>query len=108
MQNVTREQQKAEAVERMKMLNLMGASREAFRRSNKVQKSEPMSLGGAKFGILYDADEKLKQEIADFEAEHNALVYHVIRSYTEFGTWDSYLYVSNYPDEWEKIGRAHV
>lgn len=44
---------------------------------------------------------ELSASIAAFEKEHNCLVYHVIRSYTEIGTLDSYLYVSDYQEDWK-------
>lgn len=31
----------------------------------------------------------------------NALVYHVIHSFTEFGEMESYLFVGDHPNEWE-------
>lgn len=37
----------------------------------------------------------------EFEEQNNALVYHVIHSYTNIGEMESYLFVSDYPEEWE-------
>lgn len=97
----TFEQKKAEAVERMKALNIMGKAREEFRRSNKLNMSEATRMGAGVYGILYWLDEQTQAEVKAFEKEHNALVYHVIRSFTEFGTWDSYLFVGDDTEEWE-------
>lgn len=99
--NTTFEQKKAEAVERMKALNIMGRAREEFRRSNKLNLSEPCRMGSNVFGILYWLDDETKAEVKQFEAEHNVLVYHVVRNYIDGGIWDNYLFVSDYPEEWE-------
>lgn len=40
-------------------------------------------------------------EVLKFDREHNSLVYFVIKTLTDFGVHDSYLYVSNYDEEWE-------
>lgn len=52
------------------------------------------------FGILYDIDAETLKEVRDFEDKYEATVYHIIRSFTEFGVLDSYLYVSKYEEEW--------
>jgi primosomal protein N' len=39
--------------------------------------------------------------VEDFEAEYDALVYLVVRSYTEMGVLDSYFYVSDHKEEWD-------
>lgn len=93
--NVSREEKKTEALERMKKFGYWGRAREAFRRSNKVFVNEPP------FGAVYDPEPYLAEEIKNFEKDNNALVYMVVRAFTEFGTMDSLLYVSDYPDEWE-------
>lgn len=45
-------------------------------------------------------DEQL-EAVKRFETEHNALVYCIVRTYTNFGKMDAYLYVSDYAEEWE-------
>ena len=46
-------------------------------------------------------DDDLKR-IKDFEAEHNALVYMVVRAYyKELGKLDAYLFVGDHLKEWE-------
>jgi hypothetical protein len=92
---VSREEKKVEALERMKKLGYWGRAREAFRRSNKVFINEPP------FGAVYDPNPEEAAEIKEFEKEYNALVYMVVRAFTCFGVCDSYLYVSDYPEEWE-------
>ena len=53
-------------------------------------------------GGLYEFsdDAELNAQIKEFEEEHNALVYHVIHTYTEFGELYSLLYVSDDEEEW--------
>lgn len=50
----------------------------------------------------YWLDEAQRKRVAEFEEQNNALVYHVIHSYTSIGEMESYLYVSDYPEEWER------
>lgn len=38
--------------------------------------------------------------VREFEEKYNALVYHAVHSYTEFGELLSLLYVSDYEEEW--------
>ena len=40
--------------------------------------------------------------VHEFEERNNALVYHVIHSFTTIGEMESFLYVSDYPEEWER------
>lgn len=60
-----REQQKQEAIKRMKKLGIM------------------------------------EQPIKEFEEESNGLVYHVIKTQMNFGLMYSFLYVSEYIEEWK-------
>ena len=65
-----------------------------FKEDDIVMISEP-PLGG-----LYWLDEKQKGMVAEFEKEYNALVYLVVRSYTNIGVMDNIFYVSNHEEEW--------
>lgn len=86
--------QKQEAIHRMKMLNLHGNVLREFEQENRLNMSE---YGGFLYWLHSD-----QQAIVDeFEAEWDALVYHVIHSYTSIGEMLTLLYVSNYPEEWE-------
>lgn len=93
MSEITRGQMKTEAVKRMRALDIMGRTREEFRRSSKVNKSER--------GILYWLDDDESAKVAEIEEKYNVLVYHVIKSVTAMGTMYSMLYVSEHDDEWE-------
>ena len=95
-----RELQKAEALARMKMLGIFPETIKQFDREDKVSISEPP------FGAFYWAEGWDLDRIEQFEEDHNALVYLVIRSYTTHGKMDDYLYVSKYEEEWERLNGA--
>ena len=90
---VTIEEKKTEALERMKMLNLYPNIIREFEKDNILNLSE-------NGGFLYWLDDQQKECVSEFETEHNALVYHVIHNYTEFGELLTFLYVSDSKDEW--------
>lgn len=86
--------QKQEALERMKMLKLHGNIIKEFDKEGIVNLSE-------NGGFLYWLDSDQQAIVDEFEAEHDALVYHVIHDCTELGELYSLLYVSKYEEEWE-------
>ena len=71
------ERKKQEALDRMKMLNLFENAIKEFQQESKVNMSE--------CGFLYWLDDEQTKMVSEFETEHDALVYHVIHNYTEFG-----------------------
>ena len=91
-----RELQKAEALARMKLIGIFPEAIKQFDRDGKVNISEPP------FGELYWAEDWDLDRIEQFEEDHDALVYLVIRSYTTHGKMDDYLYVSKHEEEWER------
>lgn len=93
--NVSMEIKKAEAIKRMKALDIYDETIRQFEKENLVSCSEPP------MGANYWLDDEQLEIVKAFEQEHNALVYFVIRSYTQFGRMDSILYVSDYEEEWE-------
>lgn len=90
---MTDERKKAEAIKRMKMLKLHDAVIEDFEVRGEVYLSE-------KIGFLYELDDEQRKRVADFEDIYNGLVYHVVRSHTNFGELLNFLYVSDHEDEW--------
>ena len=92
--NVNTEEKKTEAVARMKRLGIFPQTIEQFQDEGYVSISEPP------FGAFYWAEGEDLERIRQFEEEHNALVYVVIRSYTNIGKLDSMLFVSDYPEDW--------
>ena len=93
---ISREIKKAEAVKRMKALDLYGPYIREFEKYDKIFMSE--MTGGV---YEFDAEEELVAKVKEFETEHNALVYHVIRTMTQFGELYNFLYVSDHQEEWE-------
>ena len=92
--NVTREEKKVEAIERMKAWGIFDQTIEQFAQDDLISESVPP------VGACFWLDKEQLQRVRDFEKEHNALVYFVIHSYTNLGELESYLYVSDYKEEW--------
>lgn len=98
--NISREIKKEEAIKRMKGLWLFAPCIKAYKDRNEVQLSEPT-------GGLYEfsRDTELTEKIREFENKNNALVYHVVHSPSnfsgEFMDMYSFLFVSDYEEEWE-------
>ena len=95
------EEKKAEAIERMKALGIFPQTIQQFKNEDCISISEPP------FGAFYWAEGQDLERIRQFEAENDALVYVVIRSYTTIGKLDSYLFVSDYAEEWE-VDRKNI
>ena len=92
---VSREIKKEEAIKRMKAMNIYSDAIKQFKNADIVMVSEP-PLGG-----LFWLNDEEKEMVSKFEQENNALVYLVVRSFTNLGTMDNIFYVSDYHDEWE-------
>lgn len=95
MANKFIEEQKAEAIKRMKALKMYPECIREFSES-KLNRSE---FGG----ILYWLNEEERQMVENFEKEYGAKVYHVIKNiYRDTGNpLYSLLYVSENKEEWE-------
>ena len=78
----------------MKLLGLIANVISEFQNEKVINKSEQV-------GILYWLDEDEKNFVKDFEAENNAVVYHIIKTYTSIGCMLSVFYVSDDESEWE-------
>jgi hypothetical protein len=91
---MTRQEQKQEAIARMKMLKMHENPIREFEEEDRLNQSEHG-------GILYWLDEQQEQYVKVFEEKHKAVVYHVIHNYTDIGEMLSFLYVSDSPDEWK-------
>ena len=94
--NVSKKSKKTEAVKRMKMLDLYNPYIKAFKDKDEIFMSE--MTGGV---YEFSSNTELCNKVKEFEAEYEALVYHVIHTLTEFGELYSFLYVSDYEEEWE-------
>ena len=92
---MTREEMKAEAIARMRQLHLYPETIRQFERENLISESAPP------FGACFWLNEAQRERVRELESKYNILVYHVIHSFTTIGEMESYLYVSNHPEEWE-------
>lgn len=88
-----------EAIKRCEILKEMGVFKQSV---NQFINNKQVSISEPPFGAFYWLNEEEQKQVEDFEKQYNSLVYMVIRSFTEFGTLDSYLYVSQYKEEWEQ------
>ena len=93
---INREEKKTEAINRMKLWGIFSPIIRQFEKEDLVSESAPP------FGACFHLNEEQLARVREFETEHNALVYHVIHSYTNIGELENYLYVSNYSEEWEQ------
>lgn len=94
--SILMETKKAEAIKRMKALDLYKPYITLFEKENKIFLSE--MTGGV---YEFNDNTELVTKVKEFEEEYDALVYHVIRTMTTFGELYSFLYVSKYEEEWE-------
>lgn len=94
--NISKEEKKKEAVARMKDWGIYAPIIKQFEKDDLVSESVPP------LGACYWLNEEQLARVREFEERYDALVYHVIHSYTSIGEMESYLYVSDYPEEWEK------
>ena len=95
MSNVSVEAKKAEALGRMKELSIFEQIIERFDKLGKVGISTPP------VGAFFCAEGEDLERVKDFEQQFNALVFVIVRSFTDVGIMDSFLFVSDYPEEWQ-------
>lgn len=86
---------KKEAIKRMKEWGIFPQTIKQFENEGLISESAPP------FGACFWIEDEQLDRVREFEKEHDALVYHVIHSYTNIGEMEAYLYVSNYIDEWK-------
>lgn len=89
----TREEQKLEAIERMKKWGVINDAIKQFKNDDAVMVSEQ--------GMLYWLNDDQKKAVKEFEDEYGGLVYMVIRNHFEFGECLSMLYVGKDTENWE-------
>ncbi len=92
----TREEKKIEAIARMKQLKIFPETIKQF------EKDDYVSISESPVGAFYWAEGEDLQRIKEFEEQYNAVVYVVVRTFSNIGKMDSYLYVSDYDEEWER------
>lgn len=91
---VTREIKKAEAVDRLRRMEIIEDAIIQFHEDDTVMVSENP------FGFLYELNDEQKELVKEFEAEYNGLVYLANYCNTEFGELLSLFYVSDHEEEW--------
>lgn len=94
MGNVSVEAKKAEALGRMKELGIYSRTIRQFAELDKISFSKPP------LGAFFWIEGKDLERVREFERQFNALVFVVIRDFTANGIMDSYLFISDYPEEW--------
>lgn len=90
-----RETMKAEAIERMKLLDIFPQAIKDFEERDVLNESE------GDFGSLYWLDDDEKKLVNEYEKRTGYLVYHVIHSLTNIGELYSLLYVSPFREDWK-------
>lgn len=89
----SKEQMLEEAKTRMLMLGISKGIIKDFVEDNVVSLSEGI-------GYLYWIDDEEKEIVKDFETKSGGLVYHIIKTYTDFGTLYSLLFVDKDKANW--------
>ena len=92
------EKKKVEAISRMKKMKIDPWVIKYFENDGLVSIHETM------VGMVitdWAWQEEDLNRIKQFEEKFNALVYLIIRSYTNYGKMDSFLYVSDYSEDWK-------
>lgn len=96
-----REKQKAEALKRLELLNINEGVIEVFKKHENVCVSLRIE-GINSIEIPFYLNEKMDNQIKEFEMKHHALVYHTELSNFEFGTCLTLLFVSSDEHQWEQ------
>ena len=96
---LSKKEMKKEAIKRMKILQLHQNVLDDFMNENKLNKSD------SPLGSLYWLDEEEIKIVKDFEKRHNALVYHVIHTFSNLGETYELLFVTTEKEEWENEKR---
>lgn len=93
--NISMEVKKAEAVDRLRRMDIIEDAIIQFYEDDTVMVSKNP------YGFLDELSDEQKELVKEFEAEYNGLVYLVNRCNTEFGELLSLFYVSDHEEEWD-------
>lgn len=95
--NASIEEMRNEAVERLDFLKIQPGTIRKFEKKGTVCISDPADA------IFIKLEKTMRKQLAELEKENNILFYAAVREHDrEIGTIDSFLYVSNDRDKWEK------
>ena len=93
---MTRQEMKAEAIKRMKMLNLHPNVIKDMLLDEEILNYSEGPLGG-----IYWMEETQLERVKEIESKYGCMVYFGILSHTNMGDMMSYLIVSKYDEEWD-------
>jgi len=93
MQNTLHEKQKVEAISRLKLMGVREDVRRKFEKDGTV-----MLCNNEEYRPV---DEETAEAIRQFEREHDATVFLVVRMFTVIADLDALLFVGKYEEEWE-------
>ena len=91
----TKEEQKAKAIEFMRTLDIYKPYIHGFEQSNRGCFFERFG------GYWVDQEPEIFAKMKEVEETYNCTVYAITHEYTEFGEMWSFLYVSQYTEDWE-------
>jgi len=95
--NASMEEMRNEAVGRLDFLKIQPGTIRKFEKKGTVCISDPADA------IFIKLEKTMRKQLAELEKENNILFYAAVREHDrEIGTIDSFLYVSNDRDKWEK------
>ena len=93
---MTREEQIAEAIKRMKILELYSNVIYDFETEQKLNRSE------TSLGLLFWLTDDEMEIVKEFQEKYNVLVYHVIKTCTvQMGTIYDLLFITTEQEEWD-------
>ena len=95
------EQQKAKAVEYLRMLGIFKPYIQRFKQSDKVCFFEQFG------GFWVTQEPEIEKKMHEIEQKHNCKVYAITHEFTDFGELWNFLIVTNYPEEWEDMVYSH-
>lgn len=95
--NASMEEMRNEAVGRLDFLKIQPGTIRKFEKKGTVCISDPADA------IFIKLEKTMRKQLAELEKENNILFYAAVREHDrEIGTIDSFLYVGNDRDKWEK------
>ena len=102
MNTTLQNKQKAEAIKRMRLLQIMPQVIKDFEKNQRVYYSERQNSFFLATLYWLDNEKKYVDIVKAFEKKHNAIVYHAQLTHLEFGDNLALFYVSKEEKEWEQ------
>lgn len=95
--NVTIEQKKTKALDILKTMNIFKPYIDGFKENDQVCFYENYA------GFWAEQEPEVEKKMHEIEQKYNCKVYAITHEYTEFGELYDFVFVSDYPDEWEYL-----